>query len=49
MTFTTPDPVKLPLPSPSYLELHAACCKVANLSGADEYVETILREMEDNY
>ena len=46
MTFTSSDPVKLPLPSPSYLKLHAACCKVAILSGADVYVDTILSEME---
>ena len=47
VTFTTPDPVKLPVPSPTYLELHAACCRVANLSEAGEYIETILRDMED--
>ena len=48
VTFITPDPVKLPLPSPSYLELHAACCRVANLSGASEYIHAILSDMEDN-
>ena len=47
VTFTTPDAVKLPVPSPSYLELHAACCRVANLSGAGEYIDKILRDMED--
>ena len=47
ITFTTPDPVKLPVPSPSYLELHAACCRVANLSGAGEYIDKVLRDMED--
>ena len=45
--FTTPDPAKLPVPSPAYLELHAACCRIADLSGAGEYIETILRDMED--
>jgi hypothetical protein len=34
ITFTTSDPVRLPLPSPRYLGIHAACCKVARLSGA---------------
>ena len=34
--------MKLPLPSPSYLELHA-CCRVANLSGADKYVDNFER------
>ena len=47
VTFTPLDPVKLPVPSPSYLELHAACCRVANLSGAGEYIDKILRDMED--
>jgi hypothetical protein len=47
VTFTTPDPVKLPVPSRAYFELHAACCRVANLSGAGEHIDTILREMED--
>ena len=39
--------MKFPIPSRAYLELHAACCRVANLSGAGNYIETILREMED--
>jgi hypothetical protein len=47
VTFTTPDPVKLPVPSGAYSELHAACRRVTNLSGAGEYIDTILREMED--
>lgn len=47
VTFTTPDSVKLPVPSPEYLAIHATCCKVAYLSGAGEYIERILREMED--
>jgi len=44
--FTTPDPVKLPLPSPDLLGLHAACAQVAHLSGEGEYVDQILEEME---
>jgi len=47
VTFTTPDPVKLPVPSPWYLDLHAACCRVAHLSGAGECIDKILRDMED--
>lgn len=47
MTFTTPDEDKLPLPSPAYLKLHAACCQVAHLSGAAEYVKKFYRDMED--
>jgi hypothetical protein len=37
VTFTTSDPVRLPLPSPQHLGIHAACCKVARHSGAGEY------------
>ena len=47
VTFTTPDSEKLPVPSATYLELHAACCRVANLSGGGKYIENILRDMED--
>ncbi|TBU63545.1 hypothetical protein BD310DRAFT_916629 [Dichomitus squalens] len=35
-----------PLPSPKYLAIHAACCRVAHMSGAAEYVEAIYRDME---
>ena len=44
---TTPDPSNYPLPNPRYLALHAACARVAHLSGAAEYIEGILRDMED--
>jgi len=47
VTFTTPDPVNLPLPSPRLLALHAACAQVANLSGASEYLDRVFQEMED--
>ena len=43
---TTPDPVKLPLPSPDLLGLHAACAQVAHLSGAGEYVDRIIEDKE---
>ena len=36
--FTMPDQDKLPVPSPAYLAIHAACAKVAHLSGAAEYI-----------
>ncbi|RXW12255.1 hypothetical protein EST38_g13597 [Candolleomyces aberdarensis] len=45
--FTTENPEELPVPSPDYLALHAACAKVAHLSGAAEYIETILRDAEE--
>ncbi|KAM5538035.1 hypothetical protein V8D89_008232 [Ganoderma adspersum] len=28
----------LPLPDPAYLHIHAACCRIATLSGADDYL-----------
>ncbi|KZT06607.1 uncharacterized protein LAESUDRAFT_725698 [Laetiporus sulphureus 93-53] len=37
----------LPLPSPKYLRIHAACCRVAHLSGAAEYLDRVLRDMEE--
>jgi hypothetical protein len=29
----------LPLPSPHYLRLHAACCRLAHLSGAADHMD----------
>jgi len=37
--FETPDPVKYPVPSAEYLGLHAACARVAHLSGAGECID----------
>ena len=37
----------LPLPNPAYLRIHAACCRVAHLSGAGEYMEKVLEDLED--
>ncbi|KAG1815097.1 uncharacterized protein BJ212DRAFT_1577643 [Suillus subaureus] len=47
VTFTTDDPLHLPLPSPHYLGIHAACCKVAWLSGAKDYIEKTFGDMEE--
>jgi hypothetical protein len=44
---TTPDPNNYPLPDPRYLAIHAACARVAHLSGAAEYIEMVFRDMED--
>ncbi|KIM38162.1 hypothetical protein M413DRAFT_420662 [Hebeloma cylindrosporum] len=46
VTFTTPDPVNLPVPSPIYLAIHAACAKVAHLSGAAKRIDDLYAEME---
>ncbi|KAF9513329.1 hypothetical protein BS47DRAFT_1485733 [Hydnum rufescens UP504] len=46
IVFTSSDPL-LPLPNPRYLEMHAAAAKVAHLSGAAEYIERTLRDLEE--
>jgi len=47
VTFTTSDPEKLPVPSPTYLVIHAACAKVAHLSGAAACIDKFYQDMED--
>ncbi|KAH9024600.1 hypothetical protein EDB84DRAFT_1273838 [Lactarius hengduanensis] len=47
ITLTSVDP-RLPLPNPDYLEIHAACCRVAHLSGAGEYIDKVLEDLEDS-
>ncbi|KAG1827694.1 hypothetical protein EV424DRAFT_1598328 [Suillus variegatus] len=47
VTFTTSDPLHLPLPSPYYLGIHAAFCKVANLSGATDCIGNAFEDMEE--
>ncbi|KIO25599.1 hypothetical protein M407DRAFT_75508 [Tulasnella calospora MUT 4182] len=46
VTLTSTNP-SIPLPNSNYLKIHAACAKVAHLSGAAEYLETILNEWEE--
>ncbi|KAH7906788.1 hypothetical protein BJ138DRAFT_1117258 [Hygrophoropsis aurantiaca] len=46
VTFTTPDPEKLPLPSQNLLRLNAVCARVANFSGAGDYIDKITRDLE---
>ena len=36
----------LTLPNPKYLRIRAACCRVADLSGAAEYLEEVDRDKE---
>ncbi|KAG2014398.1 hypothetical protein CC2G_011218 [Coprinopsis cinerea AmutBmut pab1-1] len=45
--FQSSDPGNLPLPSPRYLEIHASCAKIAHLSGANVYVDGVMRDCED--
>ena len=47
LKFTTPDPVKYPVPLPDYLHTHATCAKIAHLSRAGEYIDSILMDLED--
>ena len=35
------------MPDSRYLALHAACAKVAQYSGVGEYIEKILRDIEE--
>ena len=44
VTFTTQD--NAPLPDPHFLALHAACAKVAHLSGAGEYIYGVDRDID---
>ncbi|KAF8188995.1 hypothetical protein BJ912DRAFT_1042377 [Pholiota molesta] len=47
VTLRTPDPVLLPLPSPRYLAIHAACARVAQYSGAAELIGRVYQEMDE--
>ncbi|EEB90280.1 hypothetical protein MPER_11531 [Moniliophthora perniciosa FA553] len=46
ITFVTSDS-ELSLPSPELLALHAACAKVAHLSGAAAYIDKLDRDTDD--
>lgn len=39
--------IPVPVPDPRLLKFHRACCLILNMSGAGEYVEKLLRDMED--
>lgn len=48
VVFTTSlDVSEYPLPNPKYLAIHAACCTVANLSGAADYLHKAYQYMEE--
>ncbi|KAF9542159.1 hypothetical protein CPC08DRAFT_716983 [Agrocybe pediades] len=47
VTFETDDPVNLPVPSPVYLAIHAACAQAAQLSGAAKCIEKYYEDMEE--
>ncbi|EAU89030.1 hypothetical protein CC1G_09999 [Coprinopsis cinerea okayama7 len=46
--FQSSDPESLPLPSPRYLEVHAAVARIAHLSGATQYIDRVMRDLEDS-
>jgi hypothetical protein len=46
VTFTSQHP-SYELPDPRYLEMHAACCRVAHVSGAAGYVADILDDLDE--
>ena len=47
ISFTNHAPnYPLPLPSKEYLSLHAACCRVAMMSGAGVYLDKVIWEQE---
>ncbi|KAF8503360.1 hypothetical protein F5888DRAFT_1661404 [Russula emetica] len=43
----TSQHLDLPLPNRTFLAIHAACCRIADLSGATDYIEKTLDDMED--
>ncbi|EGO02895.1 hypothetical protein SERLA73DRAFT_176352 [Serpula lacrymans var. lacrymans S7.3] len=47
VTFTSSDPINLPLPSGELPALHAACAKVANLSGAAKWLDKIADDKDN--
>ena len=46
VTLTSQHP-DLPLPNPTFLAIHAACCGIAHLSGAINYINNTLDGMRD--
>ncbi|KAI0654426.1 hypothetical protein C8Q70DRAFT_925846 [Cubamyces menziesii] len=38
----------LPVPNPRYLHIHATCCRIAHMSGAADYLDLVLRDIEES-
>jgi hypothetical protein len=34
------------IPDPQYIKIHAACCRVAHMSGAADYMDDILDDLD---
>ncbi|KAG8833547.1 hypothetical protein FRC17_010518 [Serendipita sp. 399] len=45
--FTTSDADQLPVPNPAYLRLHAACAKIAYMSGIADIIHDLETKMEE--
>jgi hypothetical protein len=39
----------LDLPDPRYLKMHAACCRVAHMSGAAKYIDDIMANLDEGH
>lgn len=48
VAFPTPDEVKIPVPSPVYLVIHAAGGQLAHMSGATKYIGKLNPDIEDS-
>ncbi|KIK79031.1 hypothetical protein PAXRUDRAFT_162400, partial [Paxillus rubicundulus Ve08.2h10] len=44
--FISADVEALPMTSPEYLEIRAACARVANLSGVGDYIDKAFRDLD---
>jgi hypothetical protein len=45
--FVTSDPKEMPVPNPLYLRLHAACAKIAHMSGMGELIDHWENELDE--
>ena len=45
--FITPDHNIIDPPMPRLLAIHRACCLITHISGAGDYIDKVLRDMED--
>lgn len=46
VTFTTPDQGQYPVPDPTHLRIHAACSKIAHLSGVVDAIDDFKCDMD---
>lgn len=46
VAFTTPDQGQYPVPDPNHLRIHAACSKIAHLSGVVDAIDDFKCDMD---